>query len=218
MQERPDPRLSPREQQLILYASQGLTDTAIALRLGISEATVGTYWGRVRIKYGPYSRTELVAIMMRAEREEALETLRRENEQLIRELQVKVASGNVSMYRELLENAPDAMFLVRQNGEIDQANIAALELFGYTKDELVGRDIIHLVPLRFREQHGEHREEYVRDPQRRQMGSHLETPALRKDGTEFLIRASLSAINTPNGLLITCAIRAVEPAILSGSH
>ena len=47
------PQLSPRELQLIEYATQGLTDTAIALKLGISEATVGTYWGRVRIKIGP---------------------------------------------------------------------------------------------------------------------------------------------------------------------
>ena len=216
MQEsRQEPKLSPREQQLVNYAAAGLTDTAIALKLGISEATVGTYWGRVRIKFGPYSRTELVAIMMRAEREEAVEALRRENEQLVRELQVKVASGSVSIYRDLLENAPDAMLLVKESGVIEHANAAARELFGYEKDELQGADLIQLIPSRYRDQHGEHREEYIRDPQRRQMGSHLETPALHKDGSEFLVRASLSAINTGNGTLVTCALRAVVLTELS---
>ena len=209
--ERQEPKLSPREQQLMNYAAQGLTDSAIALRLGISEATVGTYWGRVRIKFGPFSRTELVAMMMRTEREQALELLRKENEQLVRELQAKVASGTSSLYRELLENAPDPMLLVRQSGVIEQANSAARELFGYDREELIGKDVTILMPERFREQHAVHRIDYVRDPQRRQMGSHVETPAQRKDGTEFLIRASLSAITTSNGLLITCAIRPIDP-------
>ena len=106
--DRPAVQLSPREQQLIKYAAEGLTDTAIAHKLGISEATVGTYWGRVRIKLGPYSRTELVAIMMRAEREAAVEELRRENQHLVQELQAVGNSGSALFYRELLENAPDA--------------------------------------------------------------------------------------------------------------
>ena len=59
--------LSPREQQLITMAGEGLTDTAIANRLGISEATVNTYWGRIRVKLGPHNRTELVAIALRDE-------------------------------------------------------------------------------------------------------------------------------------------------------
>ncbi len=207
---RNDPKLSPREQQLINFASEGLTDSAIALRLGISEATVGTYWGRVRIKFGPFSRTELVAIMMRSEREAAVEALRKENEQLVRELQVRVASGSASIYRELLENAPDAMLLVKQNGTIEHANLAALELFGYEREELQGVEITQLIPQRYREQHTLHREDYIRDPMRREMGSHLETPALHKDGTEFLVRASLSALSTPTGTLVTCALRAIS--------
>ncbi|MDR3688512.1 MAG: PAS domain S-box protein [Fimbriimonas sp.] len=153
--------------------------------------------------------------MMRAEREAAVETLRRENELLIRELQLKVASGSSTMYRELLEHAPDAMILVRESGEIEHANIAALELFGFGLDELIGKDIMVLVPQRFREQHAVHRQDYVNEPQRRQMGGHLETPACHKSGGEFLIRAALSAITTPTGLLITCAIRPVEPPELT---
>src|SRR5689334_10514016 len=54
-------QLSSRERQLMQMASEGMTDQRIAEKLGISIATVGTYWGRIRMKYGPFSRTELVA-------------------------------------------------------------------------------------------------------------------------------------------------------------
>jgi len=208
--DRPTPNLSPREQQLLQHAAEGLTDTAIANKLGISEATVGTYWGRVRIKLGPYSRTELVAIVMRAEREAAVEKLREENEELVRQLRERAESGGASFYRDLIDNAPDAMILVAESGAVDYANQAACELFGYEPGELHGVDLTTLVPPRFRDKHREHRQEYIDDPKRRQMGEHLETPAVRKDGSEFPIRAALSAISTPTGLVIICAIRPVE--------
>lgn len=206
---RPAPKLSQREQELLTNATAGLTDNAIALKLGISLATVGTYWARVRMKVGPYSRTELVAVTLQLKQKAALEALRRENEQLVREFQLKVASGTSSWYYDLLENAPDAMILVSVEGLITYANLAATEMFGYAQDELRGKDLLCLIPNRFRERHTEHRIAYMEEPQRRQMGEHLETPAVHCDGTEFIVRAALSAIDSPTGMIIACAIRAV---------
>ncbi|WP_025229448.1 PAS domain S-box protein [Fimbriimonas ginsengisoli] len=210
--ERQSPQLSPRELQLIKFASEGLTDTAIAQRLGISEATVGTYWGRVRIKIGPYNRTELVSIHLRAQQEEALELMRQENAQLISQLRNAVIQDpdENSFYYDLIDNAPDAMVLVFESGTVKTANRAAHELFGYDAGEMNGLALVALIPERFREVHQEHRAAYVNDPRRRTMGEHLQTPALRKDGKEIIVRAALSAIPTPNGLLVTSVLRAVE--------
>ncbi len=207
--DRPTPELSPREQQLLKYAAEGMTDTAIAHKLGISEATVATYWGRVRIKLGPYSRTELVATMMRSESKAALQELRQANQNLVKELQAQSSSGT-TFYRDLLENAPDAMILVTEAGLIEYGNLAAHELFGYDREELNGLDLLALVPLRFQQRHVQHRLEFVRDPARRQMGEHVETPAVTKNAQEFPIRAALSAITTPAGLIVMCVIRPVE--------
>lgn len=203
------PPLSPRELQLIQFAAQGLTDTAIALKLGISEATVGTYWGRVRIKIGPYNRTELVSIFLRAQQEEALHELREKNAALLAQLQAASSSAS-SLTAEIIENAPDAMILVTADGTLTSANLTAHELFGYLSGEMAGLNLLALIPERFRERHREHRDEYVRNPRRRAMGEHLETPALRKDGTEFRVRAALSAITTKDGLVITCVLREVK--------
>lgn len=208
--DRPTPELSPREQQLLKYAAEGLTDTAIANKLGISEATVGTYWGRVRIKLGPFSRTELVAIMLRAERDAAVEQLRRENQQLIKELESQASPSGSSVYHDLIENAPDAIVLVSETGIIEHVNITAREIFGYSTAELSGHHLHLLIPERYRGVHTQHREDYVKNPQRRQMGDHHETPALHKDGREFPVRAALSAIETPAGMLIMCVLRPLE--------
>ncbi len=208
--ERPVPKLSPRESQLVKLAAEGLTDLAIAQRLEISEATVGTYWGRVRVKFGPFSRTELVAIMMRAEREKAVEDLRRENEELLHELQLQGSSGSVFSYRDMLENAPDAMILVDEKGIIEFANIAAQELFGFNPDEMQGLDHTCTVPERFHEIHNKLVDDYFHNPVRHPMGVHMKTPAKRKDGSEFLMRASLSVVQSSGGLLTFCIVRPIS--------
>jgi PAS domain S-box-containing protein len=208
-QKRPD--LSEREQQLLDLAAQGYTDTAIANELGISEATVGTYWGRIRIKLGPYNRTELVAIALREESEKELTELRIENERLREQMRIETGGDaerpNVNFYRGVIENAADAILLVNEQGVIEVGNEAACALFGYDKGELDGCPVSILLPERYRMIHDSHREEYLRHPEKKQMGEHASTLAVRKTGEEFSIAASLSANLTSTGTVITCIVR-----------
>lgn len=204
--------LSERERQLLVLASQGLTDHAIAQRLGISLATVGTYWGRVRIKFGPLNRTELVAVYLREQASNALERLRDENRKLQEEITEhartsKMLQTSLDLFKGLVETAPDAILMVDQQGIIQLANERCEELFGWTSHELVGLHISRLVPERYREVHVEHQMDYNANPVRRRMGEHLATLALRKDGSEFRMATALSAVDTPTGLLITCIVR-----------
>ena len=53
--------LSNREHLILTLASKGFTDDMIARELGIKRGTVNSYWVRIRAKFGPLSRTELVA-------------------------------------------------------------------------------------------------------------------------------------------------------------
>lgn len=52
--------MSPREEELLGLASEGLTDEAIAVSLGISVATIRGYWLRIRTKLGGSGRAQLV--------------------------------------------------------------------------------------------------------------------------------------------------------------
>jgi DNA-binding CsgD family transcriptional regulator len=69
-----------REEQVLVLAAAGLTDKEIAVRLGISPDTVGTYWRRVLARYAAASRTECVAKYLDARAKRSMENLRYVNE------------------------------------------------------------------------------------------------------------------------------------------
>jgi PAS domain S-box-containing protein len=107
----------------------------------------------------------------------------------------------------LLESAPDAMVVANRNGTIVLVNAQTEQFFGYRRDELVGETLQMLVPVRFREQHSRHVEQFVARPSVRAMGAGLELLALRKDSVEIPVDISLSPSQTEAGLLVTAAIR-----------
>src|SRR5687768_11924909 len=69
-----------------------------------------------------------------------------------------------------LEVAPDAIAVVDTAGSIVLVNSLAEKMFGYLRDELIGRPIEILVPDRFRVGHVAHRASYFREPRTRPMG------------------------------------------------
>lgn len=97
----------------------------------------------------------------------------------------------------LLNNSAIGIISVNQNGEIILVNQFALNQFGYTEDELLGKKIECLVPRRFETTHIKHRSNFHDySAHSRPMGHGLDLYALKKDGSEFPVEVSLSNYET----------------------
>jgi len=64
--------LSPREEEIVELCVLGLTNEAIAQRLGLSVGTINTYWLRIKLKVGGSGRTDTVVRVIKERAERAL--------------------------------------------------------------------------------------------------------------------------------------------------
>lgn len=126
-----------------------------------------------------------------------------------RESERDAGESPVLSHRIVFEAAPDGILIVDEKGRIRDANEAAVGLFGYDRDELVGSAVERLVPQQARDAHVRQREDYMDAPRTRPMGAGLDLHARRKDGRRVPVEISLSPCSTPEGRFVIAAVRDV---------
>jgi PAS domain S-box-containing protein len=129
-----------------------------------------------------------------------------------KELSVAVAASQraENTFRNVLNAAPDGMLVVDEQGRIMMANVETEDLFGYTRDELMGEKVELLVPDRVRGHHKKHRADFWRAPSKRPMSQGLKLAGRRKDGVEVPVEIALSPLQTDTGQVIIVSIRDIS--------
>jgi PAS domain S-box-containing protein len=102
----------------------------------------------------------------------------------------------------MVESAPIAIVVVDRDGRITLANTQAERWFGYTREELLGKQIELLVPDRLREAHIAGRRSFLTAPEPRVMDVGSELYLLRKDGREFPVEIRRALVETESGARI----------------
>ena len=109
-------------------------------------------------------------------------------------------------FRQVVESAPNAIVMIGPTGLIEMVNAQTERVFGYTRDELLGKPIEMLVPERYRPNHPELRKSFFADPVSRPMGAGRDLYGLKKDGSEFPVEIGLNPIETDEGTMVLSAI------------
>ena len=108
----------------------------------------------------------------------------------------------------LFESLPDAIVVVRRDGRIMAVNAQAQVMFGYKREEMLGRPVEMLLPQRFQERHVAHRDSYFSAPGICLLGNRK--PDLwgrRRDGGEFPVDIGLSPLKVKDDTLAIGVIR-----------
>ncbi|HEY0826012.1 MAG TPA: PAS domain-containing sensor histidine kinase, partial [Ramlibacter sp.] len=114
----------------------------------------------------------------------------------------------------LLDSAMDGIVSVDDSQRIVMYNRAAEKMFGWTAREVQGKPLDLLLPERFRGGHNQQVRRFgATGTTSRRMGDNTVLYALRKDGTEFPIDASISQLQTPEGKLYTVILRDVTERV-----
>lgn len=109
-------------------------------------------------------------------------------------------------FRRAIEASPTGMVIVDPQGNITLINGQVEKMFGYAREELIGRPVETLVPQRFRDQHLRFRGGFLDSPQARPMGAGRDLYGLRKDGSEVPIEIGLNPLETQLGKFVLSAI------------
>ena len=109
--------------------------------------------------------------------------------------------------RGIVDTAVDGIITIDDRGLVETMNPAAVRIFGYAVDEVVGRNISMLMPEPYRSEHDGYLDRYQRTGERRIIGIGREVRGRRKDGTEFPMDLAVSATNLGPRRIFTGLVR-----------
>lgn len=103
----------------------------------------------------------------------------------------------------IIKTATDGIIVIDERGIIEQVNESAARLFGYGLDELLGHNISMLMPQPHRGRHDSYIENYLQTGIRKIIGIGREVEGLRKDGSRFPFRLSISEVKLKDRHIFT---------------
>ncbi|MBI1868626.1 MAG: PAS domain S-box protein [Methylocystis sp.] len=115
-------------------------------------------------------------------------------------------SLSVDPFRLAVESSPAAMIVAGPDGVIQFVNAETERMFGYGRQELVGKSVDILVPAALRKGHAALRRGFFAEPSHRAMGAGRDLKATRRDGTEFPVEIGLTPIESATGPVVLATV------------
>lgn len=116
-------------------------------------------------------------------------------------------AGREAHLRSILDTVPEAMVVINGVGIISSFSAAAERLFGYSADEVCGRNVKMLMPSPDREAHDGYLSRYLTTGERRIIGYGRVVTGQRKDGSVFPMELAVGEALTGGERIFTGFIR-----------
>ena len=127
---------------------------------------------------------------------------------------VPAALGSLDLLAQILDVADDAIITTDENGAILAFNKGAERIFGYAAQEVLGRNLELLLPLRHRKAHAGHMEGFVKSPTpSRPMAQRSAIYGRCKNGKEFPAQASISKVMDGDRVILTAFLRDISERV-----
>lgn len=113
-------------------------------------------------------------------------------------------------FRSLIESANDAIILSDSRGTIISWNKGAESIFGFHKNEVLGKNLQIIIPKKYQEAHQKGMDRYLATGEPKVMGKTVELEGVRKDGSEFPIELSLASWKEDGNVFFSSIIRDIS--------
>jgi PAS domain S-box-containing protein len=114
---------------------------------------------------------------------------------------------NEARTRAIVNTAVDGIITINESGIIESFNPAAEEIFGYRTTEIIGKNVVILMPEPYHSEHADYINNYLRTGEKKIIGLGREVAGRRKDGTTFPIELAISEIELPEQRLFCGIVR-----------
>ncbi len=114
----------------------------------------------------------------------------------------------------ILSASLDVIITIDHNGMVVDFNDAAERTFGWTFDEIAGKNMAnHIIPPELREAHERGMRHYLASGEGPVLGSRIQLQAQHRDGQRFPVEVAICPIDTPEGPLFTAFLRDISQHI-----
>ncbi|MDP1898146.1 MAG: PAS domain S-box protein, partial [Sulfurimicrobium sp.] len=128
------------------------------------------------------------------------------NLQMLAEANVSIDAGR-QLLQAVLESVLDGIITINAQGIMASFNRAAGRIFGYTAEEVIGRNVMMLMPEPYHSEHDGYLHNFLSTGKKKIIGIGREVTGLRKDGSTFPMELAVSQMEVDGESMFTGIVR-----------
>jgi PAS domain S-box-containing protein len=111
-------------------------------------------------------------------------------------------SQQADLFRALIEQVADAVIFADREGRVRVWNAGAEAVFGYAADEVIGRRVDVLIPVRLRSAHWKAFDEAIATGQQKYGRESMTTRSVHKDASDLYVDLSFALVKDGAGQVL----------------